>query len=73
MMQTLDRSPSCRACARFDSDDQWRTLELVRSMGAGDLVPAITTRWTDRVVEVRKCPRCRRSIARLVTPQRSKI
>jgi hypothetical protein len=61
----------CRACATFESDDQWRALPLVRSMTASDLVPSMTTRWTGRAIEVRRCSRCGRSIARVAPPGRS--
>jgi hypothetical protein len=59
----------CRACATFDTDEEWRSLPLVRSMESVDLVPHITTHWTGRANEVRRCVQCGRSIARLVPPR----
>jgi hypothetical protein len=59
----------CRACATFESDEQWRSLPLVRSMESVDLVPHITTHWTGRAIEVRRCVQCGRSIARVVPPR----
>jgi hypothetical protein len=61
--------PSCPGCATFYSEEQWRALTLVRSMNARDLVPLVTTSWSGRVIEVRECSRCGRSIARFVPPR----
>jgi hypothetical protein len=73
-MQNARRQPTsaqveCRACARFDSDAAWRAFPLLRSMSASDLARFMTTRWTDRVIEVRTCPQCGRNIARIVPPR----
>jgi hypothetical protein len=54
----------CRECAELGSDEAWRELPLVRVMRAAELVP-IVTRWTNRAIEVRACPRCGREIARV--------
>jgi hypothetical protein len=60
----------CSGCANFDRDEQWRALPLVQSMSAGDLVPLVTTHWNDRVIEVRRCTRCGRHVARLAPARR---
>jgi hypothetical protein len=58
----------CRGCASFESYEQWRTLPLLHSLSAGDLVPFVTTRWSRGAIEVRKCLRCGRGVARVVRP-----
>jgi hypothetical protein len=58
----------CGACTRFDSEERWGALPLVKTMGAADLA-SIVARWGTRSIEVRKCTSCGRVIARMVPPR----
>jgi hypothetical protein len=60
--------PGCPICLTFESDHHWCTLSLVATLPARDLFPS-AKQWADRVVEVRDCAGCGRSVARVVAPR----
>jgi hypothetical protein len=55
----------CAACATFESDEAWRALPLVLVMRPEDVLKFVT-RWRAGVIEIRRCGRCGRSVARAV-------
>src|SRR5271170_3826107 len=55
--------PGCPACKTVEVGEVWRALELVATMNGSDLFPS-SAAWAERVIEVRECPQCGRSIAR---------
>jgi hypothetical protein len=64
-----DVQQPCKACATVRPNEDWQALPLVTSIYAADLVPAMLTRWSGRVIEVRRCASCGRGVAR-VAPRR---
>jgi hypothetical protein len=65
MSATPWHGTACGACATFESDEQWRALPLVRVMRAEDVMQFVT-HWRAKVIEIRRCRRCGRSVARAV-------
>jgi len=57
-------SPSCATCSAIASDKDWSALPLVRVMGPSEVRPLVT-RWMARAIEIRRCGRCGRNVARM--------
>ncbi len=65
-----DRAVRCGGCARSYGLRGWLGLPLVGVL-TGDAIAAHVVKWPfGMVIEVRRCARCARSIARTVDPPR---
>jgi hypothetical protein len=61
------RAIECSACGYAYSSRTWAALPVVRTLTSGDLHAYVSV-WEDaRVIEVRACARCGRSMARTTT------
>jgi Zn ribbon nucleic-acid-binding protein len=61
------RAIECSACGHAYSSGTWAELPVVRTLTSGDLHAYVST-WEDaRVIEVRACVECGRSMARTTT------
>jgi hypothetical protein len=64
-----ERAVRCGGCARSYELASWHALPLVGIL-TGDAIAAHVVKWPyGLLIEVRRCARCSRSIARTVEPQ----
>ncbi len=61
------RGIECSGCGRAYSPGAWSSLAVMRTLTSHDLHPYVSVWESARVIEVRACAHCGRSMARTTT------